>query len=47
MLQNINLFFGKVNSLEYCNAMHNMPIMFTLLENVKNYIIEEKEKNVT
>lgn len=43
MLQNINLFFGRVNSLEYCSSMHNMPDMFKLLEDVEKFIKEEKE----
>ena len=46
MLQNINLFFGRVNSLEYCNTMHNMPNMYTLLNDVIKYIEEEKNKNI-
>lgn len=45
MLQNINLFFGRVNSLEYCNVMHQFPTMYKLLENVTNYIEEERMKN--
>jgi len=43
MMQNINLFFGRVNSLEYCSSMHDMPNMFKLLEDVEKYIKEENE----
>ena len=34
-LQNINLFFGSVNSLEYCNVMHGMPTLIELKELAK------------
>lgn len=30
--QNINLFFGSVNSVEYCNVMHNTPTLTEMLE---------------
>ncbi len=46
MLQNINLFFGRVNSVEYCNKMHNFPTAYKLLEDVSRYIEEERVKNV-
>jgi hypothetical protein len=45
MLQNINLFFGRVNSLEYCNIMHDTPTMYKLLDDVTRYIEEERLKN--
>lgn len=30
MRQNINLFFGKVNHVEYCSAMLNFPSLSSL-----------------
>lgn len=34
--QNINLFFGKVNSVEYCTEMLNFPTLEDLENNYKN-----------
>ena len=31
-LQNINLFFGSVNSVEYCTTMYNLPNLYELEE---------------
>ena len=31
-LQNINLFFGNVNSVEYANTMYNLPTLVELEE---------------
>lgn len=36
MLQNINLMFGKANSLEYSQQMFNLPSLFTLVKEIKN-----------
>ncbi len=41
MTQNINLFFGKVNNVEYCQKMHNAPDLYKLREDVMRY---KKEK---
>jgi hypothetical protein len=41
-LQNINLFFGDVNAVQYCTEMFGFPNMFELEESV-NEIIKEKE----
>lgn len=41
MAQNINLFFGKVNNVEYCQKMHNAPSLYKLREDVLRY---KKEK---
>ena len=35
-LQNINLMFGKVNSIEYCTEMFNFPKPMEMLEYIKN-----------
>lgn len=35
MLQNINLFFGKVNSGQYCTTMLNFPTYTELLKQVE------------
>lgn len=37
-LQNINLIFGDVNAIEYCNTMFNMPS----LKEIDNYIKEKR-----
>ena len=34
MLQNINLFFGKVNAGEYCKTMLNFPTLTELKEKI-------------
>ena len=31
-LQNINLFFGSTNSIEYCTTMYNLPDLYELEE---------------
>lgn len=31
-LQNINLFFGEVNTIEYCETMFNFPSVEEILE---------------
>lgn len=41
--QNINLFFGKVNSLEYCSVMHDAPTLYEMHEDVSAYV-KETEK---
>lgn len=40
--QNINLFFGKVNNLEYANKMFNAPTAYEMLDYVEKY----KKENV-
>ena len=35
-LQNINLMFGKVNSIEYCNTMFNFPKPMEMLQHIKD-----------
>ena len=37
-LQNINLFFGDVNNIQYCCEMYNFPDMFELVELTKENI---------
>ena len=36
--QNINLFFGPVNQIEYCTTMYNFPTVYEIEEFVKNKI---------
>lgn len=35
-IKNLNLMFGKVNNMDYCNSMLNMPNLFELEEYYKN-----------
>jgi len=36
--QNINLFFGEVNAIEYCNTMYNFPDLDKLNEKIKEML---------
>lgn len=44
MRQNINLFFGTVNHLEYTQQMHNFPSLFTVDDYMVKYVEEQKNK---
>ena len=35
-IKNLNLMFGKVNNMDYCNSMLDMPTLFELEEYYKN-----------
>ncbi|EPU3828995.1 hypothetical protein ACVWU4_000976 [Campylobacter coli] len=35
-IKNLNLMFGKVNNMDYCNSMLDMPTLFELEDYYKN-----------
>lgn len=35
-LQNINLFFGDVNAVEYCTKMFNFPPIIDLIDSIED-----------
>lgn len=45
-LQNINLMFGKINSIEYCNRMFNFPKLHQLTGNLKGKFIPDLDNNI-
>ena len=44
--QNINLFFGEVNHLEYTQTMMKFPSLFKVDREVKKYL-KEKNRNIS
>lgn len=43
--QNINLFFGPVNHVEYCTEMYNFPTVYDIDEYMET-IIKTSENNL-
>lgn len=45
-LQNINLIFGKVNSLEYCSTIFNFPKLYDIYGNVSGRDIPDIDQSM-
>lgn len=42
--QNMNLLFGKINTIEYCNTMFKFPNTMDLMDSIANNIIKDRDK---